>query len=320
MKRFALLMLSMIFFAGPALAEAYPTKPVRLMVGFSAGGPTDLVARIIAQQLTEKFKQPFIVENRPGGNGAVAAQIVISSPPDGYTLLVGTSGALTVNPATSKSMSYHPLKDLTPICLVAGYPYALVVPTDLPVTDVRGLVGYVKKNPGKISFSSSGAGSVNHLAGEWFRSLTNTDIVHVAYKGDAPALTDLIAGRVQMGFNTTTTSMPQVRTGKLRALAVTSEKRTTLAPDVPTMAEQGYPGFVVEPWNGLLGPANMPKELVKRINDAIAEILRRPAIQAKVTEAGQYVIIENPETFKRRMEQQTERWKKIALDAGVQPE
>jgi tripartite-type tricarboxylate transporter receptor subunit TctC len=319
MKRLATALAGMLLLTGAAFAQDYPAKPVRLVVGFSAGGPTDMVARVVAQQLQEKFKQPFVVDNRPGANGALAAQQVISSPPDGYTLLVGTSGALTVNPVTSRSMPYS-VKDLTPIVPLAGYPYMLVVTPTLPVTDVRGLVDYIKKNPGKVSFSSSGNGSVNHLAGEWFRTLTKTDIVHVPYKGDAPSITDLISGRVQMGFNTITTSGPHVRSGKLRAIAVTSEKPTSLAPGVPTMIEQGYSDFVVEPWNGLLGPANMPKELVKRINEAVVEILKRPEIQKKVFETGQYVITESPDQFKKRIEQQTAHWRKIAQESNVQPE
>lgn len=319
MKRSITLLAGLLFATGAAFAQDYPTKPVKLIVGFGAGGPTDMVARVVAQQLEKKFNQPFIVENRPGGNGAIAAQQVIASPPDGHTLLVGTSGALTVNPIMTKNMPYN-VKDLTPIVALAGYPYLLVVPPQLPVNDVKGLVDYIKKNPGKVFFSSSGNGSVNHLAGEWFRSLTKTDIMHVAYKGDAPAITDLMAGRVQMGFNTTTTSGPHVRSGKLRPLGVTSEKRTNLAPGVPTLVEQGYPEFIVEPWNGLLGPANMPKDLVKRINDAVVEILKRPEVEAKVSDTGQYVILENPEQFAQRLKQQSAHWKKIADEAGVQPE
>lgn len=319
MKRFIAVLAGLLFSTGAAVAKEYPSKTVRLVVGFSAGGPTDMVARVVAQRLQEKFKQPFIVDNRPGANGAIAAQQVISSSPDGYTLLVGTSGALTVNPVTSKSMPYS-VKDLTPIVPLAGYPYLLVVPPTLPVTGVRGLVDYIKKNPGKVSFSSSGNGSVNHLAGEWFRTLTKTDILHVAYKGDAPSIADLMSGQVQMGFNTTTTSGPHVRSGKLRALAVTSGKRTSLAPGVPTMVEQGYPGFVVEPWNGLLGPANMPQELVKRINDAVLEILNRADVQAKVADTGQYVITESPAQFKQRIEEQTAHWRKVARDSHVEPE
>jgi len=216
-------------------------------------------------------------------------------------------------------MPYN-VKDLTPVALLAGYPYLLVVPPALPVTDVRGLVDYIKQNPNSVSFSSAGTGSVNHLAGEWFRTLTKTDITHVPYKGDAPAITDLVTGRIQMGFNTVTTAGPHAHSGKLRALAVTSQNRTSLAPGVPTMIEQGYPGFVVEPWNGLLGPADMPKDVVKRISDAVAQILNRPEVQAKVAETGQYTIIESPELFKRRIEQQTEHWRRIAQISNVQPE
>lgn len=301
-------------------AQTYPEKPVRLIVGFNPGGPTDQVARVVAEHLSAKFKQPFVVENRSGGNGAIAAQAVISSPPDGYTLLVGTSGALTVSPNLLKSMPYSPSRDLTPIAALAGYPYALVVPTSLPVNDVASLVEYVKKNPGKISFSSSGNGSVNHLAGEWFRDLAKIDIAHVPYKGDAPAITDLIAGNVQMGFNTLTTSMAHVESGKLRALAVTSEKPTHLAPSLKPMTEQGYPNFVVEPWNGILGPANMPKALVEQINAAVNEVLAKKEVQERIEQTKQYVIRDTPAQMRQRMENQTAQWAAVVRAANIKVE
>ena len=304
-----------------ALAQgAFPNKQVRLMVGFAAGGPTDQVARLLALELSEKFKQPFIVDNRPGGNGAVATQMVINSNPDGHTLLVGTSGALTVSPSLLKVMPYKPLVDLTPIGALAGYPYALVVSPDLPVQDVKSLVEYVRANPGKVSFSSAGIGSVNHLAGEWLKSLATIDITHVPYKGDAPALIDLMSGRVQMGFNTLTTSLPQVRAGKLRAIAVTSEVPTNLAPGLPAMAQIGFPGFVVEPWNGILGPAGMPKDVVQQLNRAMNEILSRPDVQAKVQATGQYVLLGDEDAMRKRMERETLKWRDVARLANVQPE
>jgi tripartite-type tricarboxylate transporter receptor subunit TctC len=309
---------------GTALAalaqDAYPNKPVRLLVGFAAGGPTDQVARVVATELTEKFKQPFIVDNRPGGNGAIAAQAVIGGAPDGYTLLVGTSGALTVSPSILKNMPYQPLKDLTAVSMLAGFPYALVVPTELPVHDLKSLVDYVRANPGKVSYSSAGIGSVNHLAGEWFKSLAGIDISHVPYKGDAPALVDLVAGRVQMGFNTPTTAMPQVRAGKLRAIAATSEAPTNLIPGLPAMAQNGFPGFVVEPWNGILGPAGMPKDAVQKLNRAVNEILARPDVQAKVQATGQYVLLGDEDALRKRMERETAKWREVARLANVQPE
>jgi len=303
-----------------ALAQPYPAKPVRLIVGFNPGGPTDQVARIVAEALGQKLGQSFIVENRPGGNGAIAAQAVIASPADGYTLLVGTSGALTVSPVMFKSMPYSPMKDLDPVAALAAYPYALVVPTSLPVTDVKSLVDYVRKNPGRISFSSAGPGSVNHLAGEWFKELANIDIVHVPYKGDAPALTDLIAGRVQMGFNTLTTAMPQVKSGKLKALAVTSPKSTSLAPGLTPMVSLGYPDFVVEPWNGLFGPAGLPPAVITRLNEAVNDILALPQIQERIAQTGQYVLMDSPADIRERMTTQTERWRQIARSANLQPE
>jgi tripartite-type tricarboxylate transporter receptor subunit TctC len=293
---------------------------VKLLVGFAPGGPTDLVARLIAQRLTQQTGQAFVVENRPGANGALAAREVIGSAPDGYTLLVGTSGALTVSPSLLKQMSYEPLRDLTPVAMLAGYPYVLVVQPTAPINDVRELVAYAKANPDKGAFSSAGIGSVNHLAGEWFSTLTKLNLSHVPYKGDSPALSDLMTGRLLFGFNTVTTSMPQVKAGKLRAIAVTSEKRTDLAPGIPTMIEQGYPGFVVEPWNGVLGPAKMPKDVVDRINSVVAAALVDPTVKTKIMETGQYPIVESPEDMRKLIEQQTARWRDIARAANVQPE
>ena len=307
-------------FASAAMAQTYPSKSVRVIVGFSPGGPTDQITRIVADELSKKLGQPFVVENRVGGNGTIAAQAVIASPADGYTLLVGTSGALTLSPVMLKSMPYNPLKDLTPIAMLAGYPYALVVPASLPVNDVKSLVDYVKKNPGKVSFSSSGSGSYNHLAGEWFKDQAKIDIVHVPYKGDSPALVDLIAGRVEMGFNTLMTAMPQVKDGKLKALAVTSAKPTSLAPGLSTMVDLGYRDFVVEPWNGLFGPAGLPPAVTNRLNNAVNEILASPRVQAQLAESGQYVLIDSPAGVRKRMETQTDGWREIAHAANLQPE
>lgn len=313
---FATLLLSALC----ASAQTWPARPVKLLVGFAPGGPTDLVARLIAQRLTQQTGQAFVVENRPGANGALAAREVIGSAPDGYTLLVGTSGALTVSPSLLKQMSYEPLRDLTPVAMLAGYPYVLVVQPTAPINDVRELVAYAKANPDKGAFSSAGIGSVNHLAGEWFSTLTKLNLSHVPYKGDSPALSDLMTGRLLFGFNTVTTSMPQVKAGKLRAIAVTSEKRTDLAPGIPTMIEQGYPGFVVEPWNGVLGPAKMPKDVVDRINSVVAAALVDPTVRTKIMETGQYPIVETPEDMRKLIEQQTARWRDIARAANVQPE
>lgn len=313
---FATLLLSALC----ASAQTWPARPVKLLVGFAPGGPTDLVARLIAQRLTQQTGQAFVVENRPGANGALAAREVIGSAPDGYTLLVGTSGALTVSPSLLKQMSYEPLRDLTPVAMLAGYPYVLVVQPTAPINDVRELVAYAKANPDKGAFSSAGIGSVNHLAGEWFSTITKLNLSHVPYKGDSPALSDLMTGRLLFGFNTVTTSMPQVKAGKLRAIAVTSEKRTDLAPGIPTMIEQGYPGFVVEPWNGVLGPAKMPKDVVDRINSVVAAALVDPTVKTKIMETGQYPIVETPEDMRKLIEQQTARWRDIARAANVQPE
>lgn len=304
--------------AGAHAQGDYPSKPVRMVVGFAAGGPTDQVARIVAERMAVRLKQPFIVENRPGGNGALAAQTVLGSAPDGYTLLVGTSGALTVSPALMKTMSYEP-RALSPVGLLAGYPYALVVHPSLPVNDVQGLVDYLRKTP-KSTFASAGPGSVNHLAGELFASLAKVELIHVPFKGDAPSLVDLMGGRVLMGFNTLATAMPQVKAGKLKALAVTSESVTPLAPGLQPMTTQGYPGFVVEPWNGLFGPSGLPQPIASKLNLALREVLSEPDVQARIAETGQYPLIDTPEGVRVRMREQSARWVQVVREANIQPE
>ena len=319
MNRFFQL-LALLALAGTATAQNYPSKPVRMLVGYSAGGPTDLAARILAEQLSQKLGQPFIVENRAGANGTMATQFVMASPPDGHTLLISTSGALTVQPAMIKSMPYSPLNDLAPVSMLAGFPYFLTVHPSVPVNDVKSLVAYLKSRPGQISYSSAGPGTVNHMAGEWFKELTKVDIVHVPYKGDASAVVDLIAGHVQMGFTTLTTSMPHVKTGRLKALALTSPRPTELAAGFTPMVDLGFPDFIVEPWNGVFGPAKLPPAVTQKLNEAINQVLSDPKVQARIAETGQYVIIESPAVIRARIVTQTERWRQVARLANLQPE
>jgi tripartite-type tricarboxylate transporter receptor subunit TctC len=306
--------------AAAAGAQQWPARPIKLLVGFAAGGPTDQVARVVAQRITQLTGQSVVVENRPGANGAVATREVIGAPPDGYTLLVGTSGALTVSPSLLKQMPYEPLRDLTPVAMLAGYPYLMVVPPNSTLNDVKDLVAFAKANPDRASYSSAGVGSVNHLAGEWFANIVKVSMTHVPYKGDSPALADLMTGRLLFGFNTVTTAGPQVKAGKLRALGVTSEKRTELAPGIPTLIELGYPGFVVEPWNGILGTSKMPREVIDLIKAFVKDVRLDPAVKTRILETGQYPIVETSDEMRRRIEQQTARWREIARAANVQPE
>src|SRR5437660_7664528 len=233
---------------------AYPTKPVRLVVPYPPGGTTDLLARAAAQKLSEAWGQQVIVANRPGAAGNIGAELVARSAPDGYTLLMGTVGTHAINASLYAKMPYDHVKDFAPVILVAGVPNVLVVNPQLPVNTVPGLVAYAKANPGKLNFASSGSGTSIHLSGELFKTMTGVQMTHVPYKGSAPALTDLIGGQVQLMFDNLPSALPQIKGGKLRAIAVTSTKRAPALPDIPTMAESGLPGFEASSWFGVLAP------------------------------------------------------------------
>ncbi len=318
-RTLGLLAAAVLATAIPAHAQTdFPARGIRLVIGFAPGGPTDQVTRVVAERLAVHLKQPVTVENRPGGNGALGAQAVLNSAPDGYTLLVGTSGALTVSPSLLKSMSYKPA-DLEPVGILSGYPYALVVPSDSPVNDLAGLLDYLKKNP-KRTFSSGGPGSVNHLAGEWFANLAGVELVHVPYKGDAAALVDLMAGRLDLSFYSMSMAMPQVKAGKLKAIAVTSAGATDLAPGLEALAKTGFPAFVVEPWIGVYAPNGTPRAVTTRLNDALKIVLSEPGVRTRIAEMGQYTLIDTPDGVRDRMTRETRAWAEVIRSAGIQPE
>lgn len=303
-----------------AAGPDYPARPVTVIVGFSAGGPTDVVARMLAEQLTVKFGQTFLIDNRAGANGGVAAQQTKAAAPDGYTLMIGSSGTLSITPGLRLSMPYDVARDFTPIALVASYPYFLVVPTQSPATDVKDLIRRAKATTEPLSFASAGAGSVNHLAGEWFKSAAGFEATHVPYKGDSAAMTDLMAGRVDFAFISGAAATPQVKAGKLRALAVASETPGKGGPGVPTMIEAGVPGFSAEPWNGLMGPAGMPPEVVAKLNAAVNEIMQRPDIKVRLLALEQYPMTGTPAAFASHIATQTKRWGEIIRIAKIPKE
>src|SRR6185437_10057035 len=241
-----------------ARGDTFPSRPIRIVVPFAAGGATDLIARVVGQKLTESLGQAVVVENRPGASGMIGADLVAKAPPDGYTLLMASTAEIAINPSLYSKMSYDPQKDLAPITLAGVTPLILVVNPASPLHSVADIVKEAKAHPGTISFASAGNGSVQHLSGELVKVLTSTDMVHVPYKGAAPALTDVLSGQVTMFFSGMPPAMPHVKSGKLRALAVTTPKRSPAAPDVPTMAEAGVQGFDISNWFGLLAPAGTP--------------------------------------------------------------
>ena len=264
-----------------AAAQAYPTKPVRLMVGATAGGGTDIVARMLGEKLTDTLKQPFVVDNRPGASNTIAADVTAKSPPDGHTLLVATNTGQAIAPHLLK-LNFDALKDLTPVALVMVVPNVLIVGPSVSARDVRELVAQMKAKPDSFNFASSGAGSTQHLAGEAFKKIAGVTMTHIPYKGSSQAHADMLSGQAQLMFDTTSSAIGQIKGGKLRALAVTSPRRSPELADVPTLAEAGFPGLDMTTWYGVFAPAATPKEVVARLHDEIANALKLPDVQKRI--------------------------------------
>ncbi len=303
--------------ATPASA-AWPERPIRLVLPFPAGGPTDTLARQLAQQLQLELGQSVVVDNRAGANSAIGSDIVAKSPADGYTLLFNAS-IFAINPHLVQ-LPYDIYRDFTPIALVAKAPLLIAVNRDLPVKDVRALIAYAKANPGKLNFGIGSNGSAGHLAQESLRSTAGVDIVMVPYKGSSPAYVDLIGGRLQGFTDPVLGALPQVQGGTVRALAVTSAKRLAILPDVPTVAESGVPGFVFHSWYGLWGPANLPRPIVERLNAAITRWVTSPDVRAQFEQLGYATQIGTPEDFARFVRDDSARSAKIIRDAGIKAE
>jgi tripartite-type tricarboxylate transporter receptor subunit TctC len=298
-------------------AANYPAKPVRLVVPFPAGGTTDILARAVAQKLSEAWGRQMIVDNRPGAGGNIGSDLVAKSAPDGYTLLMGTVGTHAINPSLYKNMPYDHVKDFAPVILVAGVPNVLVVNPSLPVHSVPELIAYAKANPGKLNFASSGNGTSIHLSGELFKAMTGVEMTHVPYKGSAPALTDLIGGQVQLMFDNLPSSLPFIKAGKLRALAVTSGARAAALPDLPTLAESGLPGFEASSWFGVLAPAGTPRDIVAKLNGAIAGWLASPEAKEKLLAQGAIAAGGAPDDFARHIGAETSKWAKVVKASGA---
>jgi len=304
--------------APSALAQApFPTKPVRLVVPFPAGGTTDILARAAAQKLSETLGQQVIVDNRPGAGGNIGAELVAKAPADGYTLLMGTVGTHAINPSLYAKMPYDHVKDFAPVILVAGVPNVLVVNPDLPFKTVADVVAYAKANPGKLNFASSGSGTSIHLSGELFKVIAGVQMTHVPYKGSAPALTDLIGGQVQLMFDNLPSALPQIKGGKLRAVAVTSTTRAAALPDVPTVAESGLPGFESSSWFGILAPAGTPKDIIAKINTDVQKWLSTPEAKEKLLGQGAIAAGGSPDEFAKHIQAETAKWAKVVKESGA---
>jgi tripartite-type tricarboxylate transporter receptor subunit TctC len=297
-------------------ADPYPTRPVRLIVGFPAGGPTDIVARITAQSLSERLGQQIIVENRPGAGSNIATQAVITSPPDGYTLLL-VSPPHAINVSLYKKLPYNFLEDIVPVAGLADGPNVMEVHPSVPARTVAEFIAYAKANPGKISFASAGNGTTIHLSGELFMAMTGIKMLHVPYRGSAPALTDMISGQVQVMFDNVLSSMPHLQSGTLRPLAVTSLARLDTLPGVPTVAET-VQGYETGTWWGVGVPKGTPAEIVEKLNREINTVLAEPKIKARLAELGSAPLILTPETFGKFLAAETEKWAKAVKFSGAQ--
>ncbi len=301
-------------------ADAYPSKPLRMVITFPAGGPTDVVVRLISQRLTDQWGYPVIIDNRGGAGGIVGTEIVARATPDGYTFLVGTAGGMTINPALRSDLSYDPFRDFSPVGMLVVNPQILVAHPTLAAKNIRELVALAKQKPGQLNFASAGTGTATHLGLELLKLTAGIDVVHVPYKGGAPAVTDLIGGQVQLLWVSIPSVLPHVKAGRLRALAVSTAKRTTSAPDVPTVTESGYPGFEYSNWNALFAPAGTPQPQLRKINAQVVAALSDPAVAQRLTAQGADPAPGTPEELGKYMRTDHERWKKVIRTANIKPQ
>jgi tripartite-type tricarboxylate transporter receptor subunit TctC len=306
--------------ATASFGQGFPEKPIRLVIGFTSGGPSDILARALGQKLGERWNQQVVIENRPGAGGNVAAEAVAKSAPDGYTWLLGNNSILATNQSLYGRLGYDPVKDFAPVSLVAVQPNILVVHPDVRAHSVAELILLAKKSPGKLNYASSGAGAAAHLAGELFKAMAGVDLVHVPYKGAQPALTDVIAGQVQVMFATSASVIPFIKAGKLRALAVTTARRSASAPDLPTVSEAGVPGFEAITWHGVVVPAATPGPLVERLNRDIVAVLRLHDLRERLAMLGAEVIAGTPAEFADYIAGEIPKWAKVVRDSGARIE
>lgn len=309
--------IALSLFAAAAAAQSFPSKPVRILVGFGAGGSTDIVARTLAQSLTADWKQNVLVENRPGASGMIAAELVAKSPPDGHTLMITPQTSLAVAPALYGKAAYDTMRDFTPITLTGYTPLLMVVHPSFPPKTFREFIALAKKSKEPITFGSGGVGSSPHMAGELMAAQLGIKITHVPYKGENPALADTIGGQIPIMFGNLPVAVPHVNSGRLRGLANTWSKRSPLAKDIPTVAESGFKDYAIATWFGLLGPANMPAELVMRIQRDTARLFNVPATKDKLTGMGVDLVLDTPEQFREYLKSEVARYSKVIRDAGI---
>jgi tripartite-type tricarboxylate transporter receptor subunit TctC len=298
----------------------YPTRPVRMIVAYTPAGTTDILARAVGQKMTESWGQSVIIENRPGANGNIGTEIAARATPDGYTILMGTAATHSINNTLYPNLPWHAQRDFEPISLVAVVPNLLVVNNALPVKSVKDLIAHAKANPGKLTFGSPGIGATAHLSMELFKTLTGTDMVHVPYKGSAGVLADVTAGQIQLAMDNIPVYLPQARAGKIRALAVSSPQRASAAPDIPTVAEAGVPGFEALSWFGLVAPAKTPQPIVARLATETQRIIKLPDVRERIVGLGAQPVGGTPDEYKAFIRSEIAKWRKVIRDAGVKIE
>ena len=323
MPRLAALFVGLVALTVSAVTEAadsYPSKPLRMVITFPAGGPSDVVVRLVTQRMTEEWGHPVIIDNRGGAGGIVGTEVVAHAPPDGYTFLVGTAGGMTINPALHAKLSYDPFRDFAPVGMLVMNPQILIAHPSVPAKTVRELVQYAKERPGQLNFGSAGSGTATHLGLELLKLSTGMQAVHVPYKGGAPALTDLVGGQIQLLWLSIPSVLPHVKSGRLRALAVSTLKRSASALEVPTVAESGYPGFEYANWNALFVPAATPQARIAKINARVVKALNEPEIAQKLVAQGADPAPGTPAELGRYMHTDHERWKKVISSAGIKPQ
>jgi tripartite-type tricarboxylate transporter receptor subunit TctC len=318
MRRLAVALVLAIAAGSPAIADDYPSHPIRLIVPFAAGGAADAVARIVGKRVGETLGQPIVVEDRGGGGGTIATELVKNADPDGYTLLLGQSGPISINPGIYQKLSYDPEKDFAPISMTTAYPYVLVVNPSLGVKTVAELVALAKRKPGELNYGTAGVGVSNHLCTELFDNKAGIKMTHVPYRGTSLAVADLIAGQVQVVFADPVSALAQVKAGALIALAVTSKERSPVAPEVPTIAESGYPGFDALAWHGIMAPAGTPKPIIDRLNAAIVDALKDPQTKKLIEAQAMQIVGSTPQDFASFIKQDIVLWRGVAQEAKLE--
>jgi len=318
--RITALLVTVLSVAGPALAQPYPAKPIRMIIGFPPGGGTDIIGRIVGARLSEVLGQQILPDNRGGASGQIAAELAAKAPPDGYTVMMAHIAAMSILPSLYPKLPYDTVRDFAPISLVAISPNIVIIHPSLPVKSIKELIALARSRPGQIHFESSGIGTVQHLAGELFKLQTKVNLLHVPYKGAGPAIIDLVAGHVQLGFDVIPVAGPQVKAGKLRALGVTSAKRSTLFPELPTVTESGVADFDMSTWWGLVAPAAVSKDVIARLHGETIKVLRQKDVTERIADQGAEVVGNTPAEFASFIRAERAKYARIVKDANIKIE